>query len=317
MICLGNVTPGNGAIVAEIGEGKFFALKTLTINRSRVPGQSSASFDLELPSDSTLQPSAPNLVCITNSVGQSIFNGLYLDKNINFADSGNTRKYSITVTDFFPFTTRNVIAEYQFTDIFSSHITRAVNIANTGAGLLKKLDLSLVNLNNDDFDLIDGQPDPFTIQYDFGFEGYLNDFLDKQCEIANCSWELRADHWNRISQLVSGGIAIIRIRRNGAELNFAPQNPIYAPFSTSNQVCLTGDNSLKNFQLNVKGTTLTKVTVLGKNGKYSQDFSLDEATIEEKIKRTIPAAPDPDSVVLGYSYNPNATKVSAVKIITV
>jgi hypothetical protein len=316
MICLGNTTPGNGGLTAEIGENKFFAIQSLNITRSRVPGQSSASFELELPSSASLQPSAPNLVCITNSAGKSIFNGLYLDKNVQFLDVGAKRKYSITVTDFFSFTTRNIIANYIYTDIFSSHITRAVATANTGGGTLKKFDLALIGLNNDDFEMVDGQEDPFTVPYDFQFEGFLNDFLDQQCALANCSWELKSDHWNRISNLVSGGIAIIQIRRNGSELNFAPKNPFYAPYTTTTQICLNGDNMYENVQLNVKGTNLTKVTVLGKNGKYSQDPLLDNLSLQEVNRKTIPPSPDPESVILGYEYNPNATKVIQVQIIT-
>lgn len=315
MLCLGSVTPGNGAITAEIGENKFYSIQSLTITKSRIPGQSSASFEMELSSSATLQPSAPNLVCITDGAGELLFNGLYLDKNVQFLDFGAKRKYSITVTDFFPFTTRNIISNYIYTDIFSSHINRAVVTANVGGGLLKKFDLALINLNNDDFEMVDGQPDVFTIPYDFEFEGYLNDFLDRQCSIADCSWELDSTRWNRISQLVSGGIVTIQIRRNGSELNFAPTNPLYAPFSNSNQVCLTGDNSLTSIQLNVKGTNLTKVTVLGKNGKYSQDFTLDEASIQEVNKQPIAASPDPASAILGYEYNPNATKVLQVQVI--
>lgn len=315
MACLTDLIPGNGTITAEIGLNKFFALQGFDIARSRTPGQSSARLTVETATDATLQPSTPNLVCITGSTGDVLFNGLYDNKDTKFLDMGNKRQFSINVSDFFPFTTRNIIADYQYVDTFESHITRALTLTNAGfVGVLNRLDTAFINLNNDDEILVEGQPDPFAVPYDFQFEGYLNEFLDQQCALANCSWELKANHFNRLSQLTSGAIAYIQIRKNGAGVTEAPQNPLYAPFTNGNAICLDG-NLIENLSVNVKGFTLTKVTVLGKNGKYSQDFSLDEASIRETVKRTIPMPPDPQSVVLGYEYNENATKVLQVLVV--
>lgn len=304
----------SGQIKVEIGANRFFVGDGLTINRSRIPGSSTATFSLTLPA-SFLAPRRYTLAAVIGANGTKRFGGLFTSQNVEFLENGTQKKYNCTIEDFISYTRRLPIFGYKRTDTFIGHLQLLTQL---GGAFSPSLTLNLITVaviseasipDPDSSYTPPVNPDSFEFEF---VEGYLEDAYNQLAQLLGYSWEIMAGNWNSIGLLTSGTISIVRFRRNGVRGNPAPHPTIYAPSPTS--VICPSDVFYSKLSLDVKFPEASSVLCLGFNGEERASNPAFPPVAEDiKPFRLFPIASSIDAET-EFEYPENAKKITGFRI---
>lgn len=311
--------PCNG-IIAEIGPNKFYYIQSLSIKKSRLPGQNSASITIELPIEQGL-PNPPQLVAIISSDRTKVlFNGIYLQQEITYKDNGFTRQYSITINDLFIYTRKKPIIAYDQTITLGQHIGNLMFLSGVfNLDPQHVFDYSL--LAEDTLILNSGNYDPLTDPINFKADGqYLNECLDTLCKQCGFNWGIQFIGWRPGNLSAARVLGSIVVKQNNIKKFFGPKDKLQIP-NSRNIIC---PDMFWYESVSFKNSTPTTNQVLctGVNGRgvdmSEQELHPDGNVIQssgfsrtEVIKFNIPIG----SVQTIYQYDKQITEIIYAKII--
>lgn len=304
-------------IKVEIGANRFFVGEGLSIQRSRIPGSSSASFSLTLPSTAQ-SPSDYTLALVLGLNGVKRFGGLYKQQSVEYLENGTQKRYNCKLEDFISFTRFLPIFNYKRSDTFMGHLQRLTQLGGASSpertlNLIEPTIISTATTPDPDSDFT--PPDiPETFEFNF-VQGTLADAYNQIGALMGYSWEIVASTWNSIGLLTSGFISIVRFRRNGIRGNPAPHPIIYAP-TNSNVICLT-DRFYSKLDLTVNFPEISSVLALGLNGEERAADPSFPSSIPDTTPYTLTPIASMTDAEIDYSYPDNALTITGVRITTI
>ncbi len=315
-------------IVAEIGPGNYYSIKSLTINKNLGSSGSKADLTIDLDIGQAL-PHAPALVAIipSNRNNPTYFNGLYLNENLTFVDNV-TRQYGVSLVDLFPLTRLKQIPKYKAKAILETHVIAlmmAANVYHPLAGL-NTFEKPVMVLDTTT-DLGGGNEfNPRGTLIDFKFDGgFLDAALTKLAGETGCSWYVESNHW-RVSNLAAintgAGLGKIVFRQNSVGADDAPKKTIYA--ATGPGMICEDTSWIESMSISNSFPLVTKVTQLGINSDPTIKQNPVSEVVGGKIitsstfsrSETLPRDIPKQSTLTKYFFPETVTSILAGKIIT-